>query len=33
MNIHDQYKGIIDILKRKITETDNLIKVKKAAKG
>jgi chaperonin GroEL (HSP60 family) len=33
MNIHEQYKGIIDILKSKITETDNLIKVKKAAKG
>jgi len=33
MNIHEQYKGIIDILKTKITETDNLIKVKKAAKG
>ncbi len=33
MNIHEQYKGIIDILKQKINETDNLTKVKKAAKG
>ncbi len=33
MNIHEQYKGIIEILKTKISETDNLIKVKKAAKG
>ena len=33
MNIHEQYKGIIDILKNKISETDTLTKVKKAAKG
>ena len=33
MNIHEQYQGIIEILKTKISETDEIIKVKKAAKG
>jgi hypothetical protein len=33
MNIHEQYQNIIDILKSKISETDEIIKVKKAAKG
>jgi hypothetical protein len=32
-NIHEQYQSIIDILKVKIGETDDMIKVKKAAKG
>jgi hypothetical protein len=32
-NIHEQYQSIIDILKAKIGETDDLIKVKRAAKG
>jgi hypothetical protein len=33
MSIHDQYQSIIDILKAKIGETDEMIKVKRAAKG
>lgn len=33
MNIHEQYQSIIDILKGKIGETDEIIRVKKAAKG
>jgi hypothetical protein len=33
MSIHDQYQSIIDILKGKIAETDEMIKVKRAAKG
>jgi hypothetical protein len=33
MNIHEQYQSIISILKTKIEETDQVIKVKKAAKG
>jgi uncharacterized membrane protein len=33
MSIHEQYQSIIDILKNKITETDDMIKVKRAAKG
>ncbi len=33
MNIHAQYQSIVDILKKKISETDEIIKVKKAAKG
>ena len=33
MNIHKQYNNIIEILKTKITETDEIIRVKKAAKG
>lgn len=33
MNIHEQYSAIIEILKLKINETDEMIKVKKAAKG
>jgi hypothetical protein len=33
MSIHEQYQSIITILKNKITETDQVIKVKKAAKG
>lgn len=32
-SIHEQYQNIIDILKTKICETDDMIKVKKAAKG
>jgi len=32
-NIHEQYQSIIDILKAKIGETDDLTKVKRAAKG
>jgi hypothetical protein len=32
-SIHTQYKGIISLLKAKISETDDLIKIKKAAKG
>lgn len=32
-SIHEQYQSIIDILKAKIGETDDLIKVKRAAKG
>ena len=32
-SIHEQYQSIIDILKTKICETDDMIKVKKAAKG
>lgn len=32
-NIHQQYQEIINILKEKILETDELIRVKKAAKG
>lgn len=33
MNIHQEYQSIIDILKTKISETDDIIRVKKAAKG
>ena len=33
MQIHSQYQSIIDILKGKINDTDDLIKIKKAAKG
>lgn len=33
MNIHQQYQSIINILKNKISETDDIIKIKKAAKG
>jgi hypothetical protein len=33
MSIHEQYQSIIDILKTKIGETDEMIKVKRAAKG
>ena len=33
VHIQQQYQGIIDILKQKIRETDEIIKVKKAAKG
>ena len=33
VHIQEQYQGIIDILKQKIQETDEVIKVKKAAKG
>lgn len=32
-NIHEQYQSIIDILKGKIRETDDMIKIKRAAKG
>lgn len=32
-NIHEQYQNIIEILKTKINETDDIIRVKKAAKG
>ena len=32
-SIHEQYQSIIDILKMKIGETDEMIKVKRAAKG
>ena len=32
-NIHEQYQSIIEILKSKINETDDIIRVKKAAKG
>jgi uncharacterized membrane protein len=32
-NIHEQYQSIIDILKTKIGETDEMIKIKRAAKG
>lgn len=32
-NIHSQYSSIIDLLKKKIRDTDDLIKIKKAAKG
>ena len=32
-HIQEQYQGIIEILKQKIRETDEIIKVKKAAKG
>jgi hypothetical protein len=32
-SIHEQYQSIIDILKTKIGETDDMIKVKRAAKG
>ena len=33
MQIHSQYQSIIDILKGKINDTDDLIKLKRAAKG
>ena len=33
VNIHEQYQSIIEILKTKINETDEIIRVKKAAKG
>lgn len=32
-SIHEQYQSIIDILKAKIIETDDMVKVKRAAKG
>jgi uncharacterized membrane protein len=32
-SIHEQYQSIIDILKVKISETDDMVKVKRAAKG
>lgn len=32
-HIQQQYQGIIEILKSKIRQTDEMIKVKKAAKG
>jgi len=32
-SIHEQYRSIIDILKAKIGESDELLKVKRAAKG
>jgi uncharacterized membrane protein len=32
-SIHEQYHGIIDILKAKIVESDEMVKVKRAAKG
>lgn len=32
-SIHEQYQSIIDILKNKIRETDEMVKVKRAAKG
>ena len=32
-NIHEQYQSIIDIMKSKISETDEMIKIKRAAKG
>lgn len=32
-SIHEQYGSIIEILKQKIYETDEMIRVKKAAKG
>jgi hypothetical protein len=32
-NIHMQYSSIINILKAKIRQTDEEIKIKKAAKG
>jgi membrane protease subunit (stomatin/prohibitin family) len=31
--IHSQYQSIIDIMKAKIADTDEIIKVKRAAKG
>lgn len=31
--IHEQYQSIIEVLKTKIAETDEAIRVKKAAKG
>lgn len=31
--IHEQYQSIINILKAKISETDDMIRVKRAAKG
>jgi hypothetical protein len=33
LSIHEQYQSIIDILKAKIGETDDMVKVKRAAKG
>jgi len=33
MQIHSQYQSIIDILKSKINDTEDMIKLKKAAKG
>lgn len=33
MQIHSQYQSIIDILKNKITDTEDMIKIKRAAKG
>ena len=32
-SIHEQYQSIIDILKAKISQTDEMVKVKRAAKG
>lgn len=32
-SIHEQYHSIIEILKTKIGETDEMIKIKRAAKG
>lgn len=33
MQIHAQYQSIVDILKEKISDTNDMIKIKKAAKG
>jgi hypothetical protein len=33
MQIHAQYQSIINILKDKITDTEDMIKVKRASKG
>lgn len=32
-SIHSQYQSIVDILKQKILETDQVVRVKRAAKG
>lgn len=32
-SIHEQYRSIIDILKAKIVESEEMVKVKRAAKG
>ena len=33
MQIHAQYQSIVNVLKSKITDTEEIIKIKKAAKG
>ena len=33
MQIHAQYQSIVNVLKSKITDTEEMIKIKKAAKG
>ena len=33
MQIHAQYQSIVNVLKSKITDTEDMIKIKKAAKG